>query len=126
MTTGLTLDTGALIAFERSDRDMLKLLKFAFEQSLVIAIPAGVVAQAWRDGRKQVRLARLLNRSEVEIVALDDFAARAAGQLCGVKGTTDIVDASVVLCAKARGHRVATSDPDDLAHLDPKLVLIEV
>jgi hypothetical protein len=36
-------------------------------------------------------------------VSLDDARARAAGQLCGVTGTSDVVDASVVLCAKRRG-----------------------
>lgn len=60
------------------------------------------------------------------MVALDDYGARGAGQLCGATGTTDVLDATVVLCAQARGGRVATSDPDDIRRLDPTLALIVV
>jgi hypothetical protein len=52
--------------------------------------------------------------------------ARAAGQLCGVSRTTDIVDASVVLCARAHSAKIVTSDPDDLRRLDRKAELIVV
>lgn len=62
----------------------------------------------------------------VDVVPLDDHAARAVGQLCGVSGTTDVVDASVVLCARQRGHRVLTSDPDDLRRIDPRLQMVAV
>ena len=124
--TGLTLDAGALIAFERTDRKVIALLARALERDLAIVVPAGVVALVWRDGRRQARLARLLGADEVEVEVLDDRGARAAGQLCGARRTADIVDASVVLCARARGHRIVTSDPDDLARLDPAASLIVV
>jgi len=93
---------------------------------LEVAVPAGAVAQAWRDGRRQARLAQLLGAEGIHIEPLDDRRARAAGQLCGVTGTRDIVDASVVLCARGRGHSVATSDVPDLRRLDAKLRLIAV
>jgi hypothetical protein len=124
--SGLTLDAGALIAFERADRRITLLLGVALRDQVEIVVPAGVVAQVWRDGRRQARLARLLGAEEVEVEILDDRRARAAGQLCGVRRTTDLVDASVVLCARTRGHRIVTSDPDDLAHLDPAAALIVV
>jgi hypothetical protein len=123
---GLTLDAGALIAFERNERAVIALLARALEHELAIAVPAGVIAQVWRDGRRQARLARFLGADEVELEALDDRRARAAGQLCGIRRTADIVDASVVLCARARRHRIVTSDPDDLAQLDPAAALIVV
>lgn len=123
---GLTLDAGALIAFERNDRRAVLLLARALEEALELAIPAGVVGQVWRDGRRQARLARLLAARQVTIEPLDDQRARAAGQLCGVRGTADVIDASVVLCARARKHRVVTSDPDDLAALDATLASIVV
>jgi hypothetical protein len=44
--------------------------------------------------------------------------------LCGARGTSDVIDATVVLCARARGHRVVTSDPDDLRRLDSAIPLI--
>jgi len=84
------------------------------------------VAQVWRDGRRQVTLATLLASAVVEVEPLDDARARAAGQLCGVTKTRDVIDASVVLCARRRGHGVVTSDPEDIARLDPTLRLVRV
>jgi hypothetical protein len=71
-------------------------------------------------------VARLLAAKVVEIVALDDPTARAVGQLCGVAGALDVVDASVVLRARQRGHKVVTNDPDDLLRMDPSIELVAV
>ncbi len=124
--SGLTLDAGALIAFERNDRNVVALLKRASELGHSLAVPAGVVGQAWRDGRRQARLARLLGAGEVVVEPLSDQRAREAGQLCGATKTSDVIDASVVLCGKQRGHRIVTSDPHDLLRLDANLALIIV
>src|SRR5436190_7451792 len=121
---GFTLDSGALIAFERNDRTMVAIVARAVQLRVPLAVPAGVVGQVWRDGRRQARLARLLGSTQVEVEPLDDLRARAAGQLCGVTGTRDVIDASVALCARGRGHGVVTSDPDDLRRLDPSLRLV--
>jgi hypothetical protein len=121
--SGLTLDSGALIAFDRNDRRMVTVILRAVQNGLRIAVPAGVVAQVWRNGRTQVRLVRLLGSPWVDVEPLDDRRARAAGQLCGAAGTHDVVDASVVLCARARNHAVMTSDVDDLRRLDPGVSL---
>lgn len=126
MATGLTLDAGALIAVDRGSRDIAVLLGRARQVGLPMYVPVGAMAQTWRDGRIQVRLARLLSSSDVEIVPLDDIAARAAGQLCGATHTSDVIDASVVLCARDRDAAVMTSDPEDLRRLDPALELIAV
>jgi hypothetical protein len=122
----LTLDAGALIAFERNDRGVVALLARALEHRLSLAVPAGVVGQVWRDGRRQARLARLLGSTQVHVQPLDDRRARAAGQLCGVRSTADVVDASVVLCALEHGHRIVTSDPEDMRALDPAARLVVV
>jgi hypothetical protein len=124
--SGITLDASALISFDRNDRRVVALLARALEQRLSIAVPAGVVGQAWRDGRRQARLARLLGSDAVTVEPLDDTSARAAGQLCGVTRTSDVIDASVVLCARRRGHAVMTSDASDLRRLDPKLRLVAI
>lgn len=124
--SGLTLDAGALIAFERNERTVVAIIARAIAGGMRLAVPAGVVGQVWRDGRKQVRLARLLASRAVEVEVLDDARARAAGQLCGVTGTQDVVDASVVLCAKARGHGVLASDPADMLRLDARLRVVPV
>lgn len=124
--SGLTLDAGALIAFERNDRRVVALLARARERKLGLAVPAGVVGQVWRDGRRQARIARLLASSEVEVEPLDDQRAREAGQLCGARGTADVIDASVVLCARKREHRVMTSDEADIRALDESLTIIAI
>jgi hypothetical protein len=123
---GLTLDAGALIAFEKNDRKLVTLLARALELGHALVVPAGALGQVWRDGRRQVRLARLLASNEVEVEPLDDQRARAAGQLCGVMHTSDVIDASVVLCARKRSHRIVTSDPADIRRLAPKAVIIAV
>lgn len=122
----LTLDTSALIAFERNDRFMLNIIETARRENVKLAVPTVVVAQAWRGGKTQVRLARLLRSSVVEIVGFDLEGARHAGQLCARGGTRDIVDAAVVMCARRRGDGVATSEPGDLRKLDATLRLVTV
>ena len=44
-----------------------------------IAVPAGAVAQAWRGGPRQARIAALLGDERTEVVALDNPVARAVG-----------------------------------------------
>ena len=95
--SGAVLDTGALVGFERNDRRVVAIVARALEHRDPLVVPAGVVAQAWRDGRRQVRLARLLGSPLCEVVALDDRTARSTGQLCGASRTSDIVDASVAV-----------------------------
>jgi hypothetical protein len=120
------LDTGALIGFERNERRVVAIIARALEHHDPLLVPAGVVAQAWRDGTRQTRLARLLGSPLCEVLALDDRQARAAGQLCGIANSTDIVDASVAIAARDRGARVVTSDPDGLRRLHNQLDLITV
>ncbi|HZA12918.1 MAG TPA: hypothetical protein VE618_00415 [Myxococcaceae bacterium] len=105
---------------------MLALVARAKERHDPLAIPAGVIGQVWREGRKQVRLARLLASDIVQIEALDDRRARASGQLCGVARTRDVIDASVVLCARQRQQAVVTSDPEDLVRLDATLRVVRI
>jgi predicted nucleic acid-binding protein len=124
--SGLTLDTGALIGFERNDRRVVAILARARELGFELTVPAGVVGQVWRDGRRQSRLARLLRGEGVSVEPLDDQRAREAGQLCGITSTRDVIDASVVLCARRYGHRVVTSDPEDIRRLDQGVLVTVV
>jgi hypothetical protein len=115
---GLTYDTGALIAGERTDRKLWALHRSALERQYIPTVPAGVLAQAWRGG-PQAQLSRLLAGCRIE--ELDEPRARSAGAACAAAGTSDIVDASVVVGASARGDLVVTSDADDLIHLKDSL-----
>ena len=123
---GITLDAGALIGLERNDRGVVTLLARAKERGFSFAVPAGVLGRVWRDGSRQARLARFLRSENVEVEALDDRRARESGQLCGIRNTRDVIDASVVLCARRRDHGVVTSDPADIRRLDPNLVVVAV
>lgn len=124
---GVTLDAGALIATERGEPRMIALLaRIAEEPGARLNVPAAVVGQAWRDGRRQARLARLLSDPQTNIVVLDGPTARAVGVLLGHCGTTDVVDASVVICATEHDQAVVTSDPDDLRMLAPGLSIRRV
>ena len=117
--TALVLDTGALIALDRNDRTVWAMLRNAADDSAQVSVPAGVIAQAWRDGSRQALLARAL--TDCDEVPLEGALARVTGLLCGRAGTADIVDASVALVAAARSQTgptaLVTSDPTDLRHL---------
>lgn len=122
--TGATLDTGALIALERGSTRMAVLAEEALAGRAELAVPAGVLAQAWRGGGRQVRIARLLRASTTSIVPLDAKAALRIGARCAATRTADVVDVSVAICASDRRHPVITTDPDDIAAIDPSLTLI--
>jgi predicted nucleic acid-binding protein len=121
--TGLTLDTGALIALERGEDRIVALLdRVLAAPDMSIHVPAAVLAQAFRSHR-QVRLARLLKYPKTTVVSLDAAMAQVVGLLLGVRRCEDVVDASVVVCARRHRQPVLTGDPRDLRRLDPKLVL---
>jgi hypothetical protein len=120
----VVLDAGALVAFERNDRRVRRVIELAVEHSRQLHVPAGVVGQVWRDGARQARLARLLNSTVLSLHVLDLDEARAAGVLCGLSGTSDVIDASVALLARRHDAVVLTSDIDDLNRLDHRLTLI--
>ncbi len=123
VTNSITFDTGALIAIERRSRRMQALLEEIDRREWQVAVPAGAVAQAWRGGPRQARVAALLSDERTEVVPLDDPAARAFGLLCGRSGHADVVDVSVALCARQRNLHVVTSDPEDLRAVDDALIL---
>jgi len=104
---GITYDTGALIAAERSDRLMWSLHRAAVTRGLVPTVPAGVLSEAWRGG-PQHQLSRLLQGCEIE--DLDEAAARRVGVLVAKSGVTDTVDLAVVDGAVRRGDVVVTSN----------------
>jgi hypothetical protein len=113
--SALVLDAGALVAVDRDDRAMLARLRAAERHGLELRSNAMVVAQVLRDRHgRQAGLARLLRAVDVRWVGPED--GRAAGILQGEAGTSDAVDATVVLLA-APGDRILTSDPGDLARL---------
>ena len=111
----LVLDAGALLAVEhRDDVVVRRLLDEADDSSETALTSAGVVAQIWRNGSRQARLARLL--ASIEIWPLGHTAARRVGELLAISRTRDIVDAHVALLVHD-GDVVLTSDPGDIGRL---------
>jgi hypothetical protein len=66
----------------------------------------------------------LLRASNASIVPLDLKMALRVGARCAATRTADIVDVSVAICASDRRHAVITSDPNDIAAIDPSLKLL--
>jgi hypothetical protein len=111
----LILDSGALLAVERGDRDTVALLKQELLARRVPITHGGVIGQVWRGGaRRQANLARLLPALDVR--ALDALLGRRAGVLLGKTRTADVIDAALALLV-AEGDSLLTSDPNDLAAL---------
>lgn len=115
MTLPYLYDAGALIALDNGDRGMWARHKLALDDCRDVHVPAVVVGQAWRDGRRQVQLARALAGCRAEPVGLD--TSKAAGVLCGRSGTADVVDATVVVMAAALRAVIWTSDTQDIQAL---------
>ena len=110
----IVLDAGALIAIDKRDRAVGAMLRVLQREGVPVLTSAAVVAQAWRDPRRQVNLARVL--TGVDIAALDDVAAKRVGELLRANGTSDLADAHVALLVQPQ-ERVLTSDEADIKAL---------
>jgi hypothetical protein len=110
----MILDAGALIAVSRDERRMIARLLAAYEAGEGLRTHPLVLAQAWRDGRRQASLARFLRSVDVEV--LDEMVGRRTGELLAKSKTADPIDAALVVIAQD-GEAIVTSDPDDLGHL---------
>ena len=108
------LDAGALIAIDKRDRRVGAMLRVLQREGVPVRTSAGVVAQVWRDGRRQVNLARIM--SGVDVAAVDDVAARRVGELLTASRTSDLVDAHVALLIQPQDD-VLTSDGADIKAL---------
>src|SRR4051812_2220225 len=100
LTSGVTYDTGALIAADRNDRAMWALHAGFLAEEVAPTVPAPVLAEAWRGGGRQANLARFLAMCGVE--GLSEEQAKDVGVLAGKSGHHDIVDVTVVEGAMRR------------------------
>ena len=113
---GLTLDTGALIALERTRKRIREVVAAALAGRDRITVPAAVMAEWWRGPDKR----RPLIRAMVDVEALDEGLAKSAGEaLASLRkaGAVDAgvtIDAIVMASAARRGDSVFTSDVEDL------------
>jgi len=111
--SGLTLDTGALIALERGAVRARELIRAAQRTDCPITVPSAVIVEWWRGQRGPV--ARLLDAFRIEL--LDRDLAKEAGRALALAPGPSAVDAIVMASAARRGDRVLTGDVEDLDRL---------
>lgn len=108
-------DAGALAAAERNDVRFVSLHRGWLRAGLTPFVPPAVLAQVWRSGR-QAQLSRLMAGCRPHVMGFEE--ARAVGVLLAASGTTDVVDAAVVVAAERLCPvAVVTSDRGDLKRL---------
>lgn len=115
------LDAGPLIGLDRGDERTRAVIARITKGGGGFIIPAPVLAQVWRDGSRQARLATLIRSRDTHVEPFDGLRAKAAGALLGRSGTSDVVDASVVISARRHQALVLTTDPEDIRRIDPNL-----
>lgn len=113
----MILDAGFLLSVDRGEEQARTLLTALGRARSRLHTTEPVVAQVWRDGATQARLAAFL--SAVTIHPLDD--GRAVGRLLALASTSDVVDAHLVLLAVRLDRPILTGDPDDLGRLAQSL-----
>jgi predicted nucleic acid-binding protein len=112
----LVLDAGALIALERGSTPVRGYVLLADRGHVTLTTSAAVVAQVWRGGNRQARLARLLASDLVTEIALDSETSRRIGVLAAAApDARDVVDGHVAVIALDRDAVVLTSDPEDIS-----------
>ena len=120
------LDAGALIAQERRDARVVVLFEIAADHQIEMVLPSVVLAQVWRNGKRQVQLARTLTNPGVTEAPLHHEDAKRVGELLRESATADVADAHVAVLAGRLGAAVITSDSGDIAKLDPALPILKV
>jgi hypothetical protein len=104
------LDAGFLISVDR-DEELARSMVTAFQRRrIALHTTDPVVGQVWRNGSRQARLAAFLKT--VHVHPLDD--GRAVGLLLAQSGTSDVVDAHIVVLAVRLRDSVLTGDEVDL------------
>jgi predicted nucleic acid-binding protein len=119
VTSGVTFDTGALVAVERRKQRAREILDRVLERGVVVTVPLPVVGEWWR-GRSDWR-ERILASVRVEplTLALVKLGGEALATLHARRAVTpSVVDAIVMASAASRGDVVYTSDVGDLERLN--------
>ena len=111
----VVLDAGALIALDRGSGSVRGYILLADRAKVALSTSSAVVAQVWRGGSRQARLARFMGSDLVTEISLDPEAGRRIGVLAAAVGSRDVVDGHVALIALDRDAVVLTSDPADIA-----------
>ena len=113
----MIVDAGPLIADgENLNSRLWALIKRALERGDELHTTHPVLAQVWRRPAQQANLARAVRHFEVH--PLDESVA--VGRRLAQSGTSDVVDAHLVVVAETLGTFILTSDPDDMSKLNAR------
>lgn len=112
----MILDAGVFIALENPSqrRVVLALVERMRAEGVEPATNNAALAQAWRDPTRQVPMAMLVKATTV--YPFGD--PKIVGMRCAMTGTSDVVDASLVVLADQLDMAIVTTDPVDMARLD--------
>jgi hypothetical protein len=111
------LDAGFLVSVDRGERAAQEFLTAALRRRTPLSTTHPVVAQVWRSGTRQARLAKFLRG--IAVHPLGD--GREVGAILSRSGTADVVDAHLVSVAIRLAEPILTADVDDLDVLTASL-----
>ncbi len=109
----MILDAGFLVSVDRNEQSARAFLNAAVAREWRLVTTEPVIAQVWRQGRRQARLATFLK--SIESIALDD--GREVGALLAAASASDPIDAHIVIVAARLREPILTGDPDDISQL---------
>lgn len=109
----MILDAGFLVSVDRGERIAQEFLAAAARHNTPLHSTEPVVAQVWRDGSRQARLARFL--AAIAVHPLDD--GRTIGGILARSGTAGVVDAHLVSVAIRIGEPILTADVGDIGRV---------
>ena len=110
------LDAGYLVSVDRGEPEA-QAFKLAVERSgRSLHTTSPVIAQVWRSGRTQARLAQFLKTITVHPFDDDTDGCR-VGELLAASDTKDVVDAHLTLTASRLGLGIITGDAGDISTL---------
>ncbi len=135
MAQALILDSEPLNALANATRRSVlaqrarAILQIAHEEKALVRVPAPVLAEVCRGGRRDAAIHRVLNDRGIEVMSLTAAMAKRAGALLASTrlGSQHAVDAFVVATAAEFGEAlVATHDPRDIRRLAARLPGVRV
>src|SRR5258708_28421333 len=121
--SGLTFDTGAIIALERRKQSMVSVYSTAQRAGVRITVPTVVLAEWWRAGRAKRLRERIVASVHVEDLTkrIAMLACEALGVVVGNKPDGGTIDGIVMTSAWLRGDVLYTTDVGDMGSLKAKV-----
>jgi len=111
----VVVDSGILIHAERGTSTFSDLRVLLVEHGVVAVVPVPILAEVWRAGSCQARLARALKA--MDLAGCTETIAKRAGALLAATEGSNAMDAIVVATAETLGCDVITADVSEIGLL---------